>query len=235
MKTNYAYRGPLSHNFRMELTLTGTPGDGAVTGTITCGNLSAFVMGTYSGGTFRGAVSYNGAYSGTGVLPHLSGTLSGGGSTPGTLSVRPFALTFNNQTTWLTFTLDPVTGPAAGAPAAPPPPAPPHFQTFHSNVGFGYTRVDLVMEFEPKGGVYQVVGRATVHSLRPRDETTVLSISGFYNPGAGPTPFAITGARGPNDRPRFTGSIAPGGVFGGQMSGMPSLGITSLFFSARPQ
>jgi hypothetical protein len=237
-QTNYAYRGALSSNFRMELTLSGTPASGTVTGVIRSGsNRAATVLGTYSGGTLKGSATYGGTASGTAFIQPISGTLSGGGSTPGTLSLVPFPLVFNGQTSTLTFTLFPATSPSR--PAMPPAPAPapplPQIQNFHSNVGFGYTRVDLTMRFQLNGAVYQVSGQAVVHSLRPRDQTTVLQISGAYRPYTGPTAFAITGTNDPRDRPRFTGSIGGNGFFGGQMTGMPSLGITSLFFSARPQ
>ena len=234
-QANWAYRGALSSNFRMELTLSGTPGTGTATGVIRSGtNQAALVRGTYRGGAFTGTATYGGTASGTAFVQPISGGLSGGGSTPGTLSLRPFPLVFNRQTSTLTFTLSPATS-SGGGTTPPPSPSPLRSQDFHSNVGFGYTRVDLKMHFQLNGNVYQVSGQAVVHSLRPRDQTTVLQISGTYSPHAGPTPFAITGARGPNDHPGFTGSIAPNGSFGGQMTGIPSLGINSLFFSAPPQ
>jgi hypothetical protein len=236
-QANYAYRGALSSNFRMELTLSGTPASGTVTGVIRSGsNRAATVLGTYSGGTLKGNATYGGTASGTAFIQPISGALSGGGSTPGTLSLVPFPLVFNGQTSTLTFTLFPATSPRPPTPPTPPSaPTLPQIQNFHSNVGFGYTRVDLTMRFQLTGAVYQVSGQAVVHSLRPRDQTTVLQISGAYRPYTGPTAFAITGTNDPRDHPRFTGSIGGNGFFGGQMTGIPSLGITSLFFSARPQ
>src|SRR5215475_762785 len=60
-QVNYAYRGALSNNFRMELTLSGTPAAGSVTGNIRSGtNMPALVRGTYSGGTFTGVATYGG-------------------------------------------------------------------------------------------------------------------------------------------------------------------------------
>jgi len=229
-QVNYEYRGPLSSNFLMELTLSGTPAAGTVTGIIRSGtNPAALVRGAYRGGVFTGN-----AFSGTVFNQAIGGTLSGAVSTPGILTVNPFPLPFNNQTNTVTFTLSTPNRPSTTTPPTSHTPSL-QSQNFHSNVGFGYTRVDLTMHFQPNGSMYQVSGQATVHSLKPRDETTTLRISGTYNPQAGPVAFTITGARGPNDQPRFSGSIGANGSFGGQMTGMPSLGITSLYFNAQPQ
>ena len=101
---------------------------------------------------------------------------------------------------------------------------------FSGSAGFGYTKVDLNLHFQPNGGSYVVNGTATVRSIRPTVQTTVLNISGTYRPGQSFAPLTITGAPYPST-PGFTCTLN-GSTLATQMTGMRPLGIYSLYITA---
>jgi hypothetical protein len=241
----YEYRGlyPLYANLRitMDLHLTSTPGGGFdVTGSIYdrylfSGSHGFTVKGTFSGGMMAaGATATGGVF-----LTPVTGALVGGGLGTGMLDITGGVVPMYNTPIDLTlFALAPVGSPVSTpTPTPTPTPAPsPSMLDFHATAGFGYTRVDLFMRFQliglqSSGGVYQVSGVVTVHALRPPSDT-VLQVSGTYLPSAVPAPFTVTGAPA-GSNPLLTATRIGAGTLDCQLTGIPSLGITSLYLTGQ--
>lgn len=89
------------------------------------------------------------------------------------------------------------------------------------------------MHFTPSGSVYRVTGQIIVRSVRPEVVTTVMQISGIYNPASVPAQFVMTGAPlGGGNAPHLTGTLAGSRMYC-RLSGIPTLGITSLYITER--
>lgn len=198
------------------------------TGTIYLGNYIASVKGTFTGSSLNALVA-------TQRIP-VTGTLSGGALGRGSLAVRTGNVLLGNRSYMLSFRLAAIGGPGVQPPPQPQPqpqpkPAP---MDFHGTAGFGYTKVDLNMHFQPNGnGTYAVTGRANVHTIRPQIVDTNLQIAGTYNPNSAPARFPVTGAppQSKGNTPML-GCTLQGKKLQCQMTGMPSIGIYNLYITA---
>lgn len=217
------------HIFKMDLYLTRLR-SGAIdaTGSIYQGNNRYSVKGSFAGSTLTAGVTYPIGFGA--VTTTVLGTLTGGGVGQGVLAVATGLLpTGSGAFNALAFRLTP----PATAIVTPPPALPPVPSDVRGTAGFGYTKVDLSLHFTPSGGVYRVSGQMTVHSIRPQIVTTVMQISGTYIPSSVPARFAISGAPAvAGNNPVLTG-IFSGQTLNCQVTGIPSIGITSLYIAAK--
>ncbi len=236
----YFYKGhdATYPNIQMELYITKASGPGYdATGSIYVGNIRYQVKGTFSGTSLSATVAYPLQYSGTAARVPVTGSLSGGALGRSTLSASTGNVLISGKYYMLKFMLTPpatvpvpvpVPGPRPG-----PAPAPTVAQDFRGSASFGFTKVELLMHFQPNGTAYRVSGQATVHSVRPRDQTTVLRIAGAYSPGSVPARMTVTGAPpAPGTNPLLTCTLH-GKTLNCQMTGMPALGITNLYITAK--
>ncbi len=178
-------------------------------------------------GTVGGSIS--GGELGTGTIAVTTSIRVPLGTGPFSTLSRPLGFTLHNVTTSGGGT----TGNGGGGSSANPGPRADAPKDFHGVAAFGYTNVDLQAHFAPTGTyTYSVTGQITVHALRPKDTTTVMKVSGTYDLRHISEAMTVAGAPQGNS-PQLTCTIVGPKVLQAQLRGLPTLGITNLFFTCR--